>query len=189
MKRRTVVRLFLSYLNQTDIAIFVGTEICKEAYLYDRKRNIYIEEESGIGIAIATGLAMCTDKLVYVFCEDYYFLKEMAASVHMALSGCKNVYLVVLVSGEYQSSGHNSTIFNNINAPKSMMFNAGFLINDYTSHFKDVHGSKEIRHMLTYLKGPLFATINIDLGKDNKMDAVGITIEEQRNRLKEYLGR
>lgn len=187
MKRQSVVKLFSSYLKENDLAIFAGNNICKEAYLYDRKGNFYVEDETGIGLPLALGMAMCTDKRVFIFCDDYYFLKELSASVHIALSKCKNIFLVVLVSGEYQHTGHNPTIFNEINAVKTIMFGAGFLINDYTKHFSSVQSAKEIKNILKNLYGPLFTVINVDLGENRKVNEIDLTKLQQTERLTSFL--
>jgi len=187
MKRQKIIKLFTSYLNDNVLIIFAGNNICKEAYLYDRPGNFYFEDETGIGLSLALGIAMCTDKRVFVFCDDYYFLKELSSSVHMAVSKCRNIFLVVLISGEYQHTGHNPTVFNEINAPKTLMFGAGFLINDYTKHFSDVATSKSVKKMLPNLYGPLFIAIYIDLGENNKAVAVGLTITERVERLADFL--
>lgn len=187
MKRQSVIKLFTSYLKDNDLAIFAGNNICKEANLYDRKGNFYVEDETGIGLSLALGVAMCTDKRVFVFCDDFYFLKELSASIHIAVSKCKNIFLVVLISGEYQHTGHNPTIFNEINAPKTVMFGAGFLINDYTKHFKDVATSKSVKGILSNSYGPLFVAIYVDLGENKKAGEIGLTVTERVERLADFL--
>jgi hypothetical protein len=187
MKRQSIVKLFSGYLKNNDLAIFAGNNICREAYLYDRPGNFYVEDETGIGISLALGMAMCTDKRVFIFCDDYYFLKRLGSSIHIALSKCRNIFLVVLASGEYQYSGHNPTIFNEINAVKTMMFGAGFIINDYTKHFNDVHRDKIVKNMLNNLYGPLFVVIYVDLGENKKAGKVDLTVVEKVKRLTTFL--
>ena len=188
MKRQNIIKLFSSYLKENDLAIFAGNNICKEAFLYDRKGNFYVEDEIGIGLSLALGMAMCTDKRVFIFCDDYYFLKELSSSVHIALSRCKNIFLIVLVSGEYQhSSGHNPTIFNEINAPKTVLFGMGFIINDYTKHFSNVHSAKEVKNILKSLYGPIAIVIYVDLGENKKVGEIILTNEERVGRLITFL--
>ena len=187
MKRQQVIKLFTSYLEKDDLVIFAGNNICKEGYLYDRPGNFYFEDETGMGLSLALGIVMCTDKRVFIFCDDYYFLKDLSSSVHIALSGCRNIFLVVLTSGEYQYSGHNPTIFKEINSVKSVMFGAGFLINDYTKYFKDVYSSKVVKGYLNNLYGPLFVVIYIDLGENKKVGEIKLTIEERLKRLTKFL--
>lgn len=187
MKRQTIIKLFSSYLSTNDLAIFAGNNICREAFLYDREGNFYVEDETGIGISLALGIAMCTDKRVFIFCDDFYLLKELSASVHISLSRCKNIFLVVLVSGEYQYSGHNPTIFNEISAYKTMMFGAGFITNDYTKHFSNVQKSKDVKKILHNLYGPIFISIHIDLGENKKIGKINLTTEEKLERLTTFL--
>lgn len=187
MKRQGIIKLFSSYLKENDLTVFAGNNICKEAYLYDRKGNFYVEDEIGMGLSLALGIAMCTDKRVFIFCDDYYFLKELGSSIHIALSKCRNIFLVVLASGEYQYSGHNPTIFNEINAIKTMMFGAGFIINDYTKHFDDVHRAKVVKSMLNNLYGPLFIIVYVDLGENKKAGEITLTNIEKTERLTEFL--
>lgn len=188
MKRQTVIKLFTSYLKENDLAIFAGNNICREANLYDRKGNFYVKDETGIGLSLALGIAMCTDKRVFIFCDDYYFLKELGSSIHMGVSKCKNIFLVVFVSGEYQhTGGHNPTIFNEINAVKTIMFGAGFLINDYTKHFSNIQSAKEVKGILDTLYGPLFIMINVDLGENKKAGEVNLTKVQQVERLGTFL--
>lgn len=187
MKRYNVVKLFSSYLKSDDLAIFAGSSICKEAYLHDRPGNFYVEDETGVGISLALGMAMCTDKRVFIFCDDYYFLKEIGSSVHVALSKCKNIFLVVLISGEYIHTGNNPTIFNEIPAYKTMLFSVGFITNDYTKHFSNVQRSKEVKNILSNLYGPIFISIHIDLGENKKAGEVDLTTEEKVERLTVFL--
>lgn len=187
MKRQSIIKLFTSYLNDNDLAIFAGNNICKEAFLHDRKGNFYIEDEIGIGISLALGIAMCTDKRVFIFCDDFYFLKELSASMQIALSKCKNIFLVILVSGEYQHTGRNPTIFNEIAAPKTVLFGMGFLINDYTKHFSSIQTSKSVKSILKNLYGPVAILIYVNLGENKKVDKIGLTVMERMKRLTEFL--
>lgn len=187
MKRQGVIKLFSSYLKENDLAIFAGNNICKEAYLYDRKGNFYVEDETGIGLSLALGMAMCTDKRVFIFCDDYYFLKELSASMHIALSKCKNIFLVVLVSGEYQHTGRNPTVFKEVPAFKTILFGMGFLINDYTKHFETVQSSKSVKSILKNLYGPVVILMYVDLGENKKVEEISLTIVERVKRLTEFL--
>lgn len=189
MKRYKVIKLFSSYLKDNDLAIFAGTNICKEAYLNDTDRNFYIEDETGIGFSLALGIALNTDKRVFLFCDDYYFIKELSAVMHISLSRCKNLFLVILNSGEYQYSGNNPTIFNDLPAVKTIMFGAGFLINDYTKHFSNAYEAKGVINLLKNLHGPIFIVIDINLGENKNIDEIDLTIKEKLERLTTFLSK
>lgn len=188
MKRQGIIKLFSSYLNDNDLAIFAGNNICREACFNDREGNFYVEDETGIGLSLALGMAMCTDKRVFIFCDDYYFLKELSASMHIALSKCKNIFLVVLVSGEYQhTEGHNPTVFKEVPAFKTVLFGMGFLINDYTKHFSNIQRAKEVKGILKSLYGPVAILIYVDSGENKKAEEITLTIKERVGRLTEFL--
>lgn len=187
MKRFSIIKAFSSYLEYNDLAIFAGNNICKEAYMYDRPGNLYIEDETGVGISLAFGISMCTKKRVFIFCDDYYFLKELSSFIHIGISGCTNIFIIVLASGEYQHTGHNPTIFNELDTPKTIMFGAGFIINDYTKHFSNVHKSKDIKKVLETLYGSVFILIRVDLGENKKAGKVNLTNGERLKRLRSFL--
>ena len=187
MKRLNIIKLFSSYLKDNDLAIFAGGNICKEAYLYDRPGNFYFEDETGIGLSLALGIVMNTNKRVFVFCDDYYFIKDLSASLHLAISRCKNIFIVVLVSGIYQDRGKNPTIFNSISAYKTMMFGAGFITNDYTKHFSTVPRSKGVQNLLKNLYGPIFISIHVGLEESKEVGEINLTIEERSKRLITFL--
>lgn len=189
MKRYNVIKLFSSYLKENDLIIFAGTNICKEAYLNDREGNFYIEDETGLGLSLALGIALNTDKRVFLLCDDYYFIKDLSAVLQAALSKCTNLFLVVLNSGEYQYSGHNTTTFRSIPAFKTVMFGAGFLINDYTRHFSNVHSAKGAKNLLKNLHGPVVIVIDIDLGENKNIDKINLTTEERLERLTTFLSK
>lgn len=189
MKRYNVIKLFSSYLKEDDLAIFAGTNICREAYLNDREGNFYIEEETGVGISLALGIALNTDKRVFLFCDDYYFIKDLSVVLHVSLSKRTNLFLVVLNSGEYQYSGHNPTIFRSIITFKGIMYNTGVLVNDYTRHFNNVKSSKGAKNLLKNLHGPVFIVIDIDLGENKNIDKIDLTTEEKLERLTSFLSK
>ena len=187
MKRLKIIKLFSSYLRDSDLAIFAGGGICKEACLYDRPGNFYSEDETGIVLSLALGIAMNTDKRVFIFCDDYYFIKNLGASIHIAVSRCKNVFIVVLVSGIYQDRGKNPTIFDSISAYKTMLFGAGFLINDYTKHFSTVSSSKGAQNLLKTLYGPVFISIHVGSEISEEVGEINLTVEERLKRLTTFL--
>ena len=189
MKRYNVVKLFSSYLKKDDLIIFAGINICKEAYLNDREGNFYIEDETGIGISLALGVALNTEKRVFLLCDDYYFIKDLSAVLQASLSGCKNLFLVVLNSGEYQYSGHNPTTFRSIPAFKTIMFGAGFLINDYTRHFSSAQRAKGAKNLLENLHGPVFIVVDIDIGENKNINKIDLTTKEKLERLTTFLSK
>ena len=120
MKRYTALRILSSCLEDNDVAFFSGTGVCEEAFKYHRPGNFYLNEASSPA-AVATGAANGTNKRVFVFCEDYKFLEDLSTAGQMAVSKCKNIFYVILVSGQHIPN--MPTIFDSLIAPKGMLFN------------------------------------------------------------------
>ncbi|MHA1833670.1 MAG: hypothetical protein ACTSV7_06725 [Candidatus Baldrarchaeia archaeon] len=163
MKRYMVIREFLKCLNDNDIALFSGSETCKEAFQYDRKGNFYIIEPPEIVPSIALGTAMNTDKRVFVFIDDEHFLKDMGVSAQIAVSNCVNIFYIILRSGCYQSSGFQPTIFGGISGAKSFLFGLGFVVHEFSKYFEDRNFSA-MKGFVENIKGPMAILINIDKG-------------------------
>jgi thiamine pyrophosphate-dependent acetolactate synthase large subunit-like protein len=67
MKRYSVIKNFTNLLKDNDIVIFSGKNMCKEAYQYDKPGYFYIDDTFGLSVSFALGIAMSTDKRVFVF--------------------------------------------------------------------------------------------------------------------------
>ncbi len=189
MKRNTVVRKFLSLLKDNDIAIFTGKDMCEEAFKYDRQGNFYLTEVVDIAASLALGVAMVTDKRVFVFCEDWQFLREFSSSAQMAVSRRTNIIYVIFNSGEYQYVNNMPTIFNEFVAPRVFLSDLGFLVNDFTNYFKDKHGLDTLPDYIKHVKGPLAVIIKIQKGaRKNARAEISYSKQELVNRLMDFVG-
>ena len=164
MKRKTVIKTILSCLKDNDIVIFLGSGLSKEAYNYDRDGNFYIQDNNSNGLSIALGIAMNTDKRVFVFCNDSDLLKNINHMINISVSSCKNIFIVILNSGKYQESGGQSTVFNSISAPKGVLFSMGFLVFDYTNYLKNKSSLKELGQLIERGVGPISIFIKVTPG-------------------------
>lgn len=184
MKRYSAVRVFNGALRDGDIGIFIGDGICKESFEYDRPGNLYLSERKNM-ISLGLGIAMCTDKRVFIFCDDSYLVRNISEAAHISISKCSNIYLVILVSGVYLDVGKQPTIFNSLTAPRAMFFNMGFKVHNYGIHFKNnKNPTKNIRAILGRAKGPLVVTLDLDHGTKkfnnnypNEMDSLNNIIK------------
>ena len=188
MKRKTTVKNILSYINSNDVVIFLGSGLSKESYSYDKDGYFYIKEDNCDGLAIALGIAMNTDKRVFVFCNDSDLLKNISYMLNIAVSGCKNIFIIILNSGKYQESGGQPTIFDSISAPKGVLFNMGFVIYDYTNYLKNKNSMKELRQLIERNIGPVVIFIKVSLGIDNSIeDTTMISNKLLCNRVKTFI--
>jgi len=164
MKRYSVVRILNGALEKGDIGIFIGGSLCKEAFAYHREGNLYLPNDEGV-FSLGLGLAMNSLRRIFLFCEDAYFLKNMGEILHIAASKCKNIYVIVLVSGVYSGSSKHPTIFKSIHSPIGMLFNMGFMVHDYKRHFKNSRNPvKEIRAIWQKVRGPLAVVVEVECG-------------------------
>lgn len=164
MKRYSVIRVFSKALSDDDVGIFIGDGICKEAFQYDRQNNFYTNSYDNM-LGFSLGVALGVSDRVFVFCDDSYFIRNVSEAMHIAVSKCNNIYLIVLVSGYYMDIDRFPTIYNSVVAPSSMMFDMGFLTHNYTRHFNKLKNpQKEISSILDKTRGPMVGIVEVDFG-------------------------
>jgi hypothetical protein len=172
MKRFTGVRILTQALSESDLAIFIGKGICREAQPYvPHKFNLFMSDDTNYLISFALGIAMCTDKRVFVFCEDQYFIKNMSEFMQAGVSRCKNFFVVMFVNGVYTSVPATPTIFDSVSSQHGTLYNMGFLVHDYKQHFKNSRNPvKEIRAIWERMRGPLAVLLPTEKGNKNLPD-------------------
>ena len=186
MKRYSAIRVFVKSLEPGDIGIFIGDGLCKEAFVYERPGNLYLPSYDNM-ISLSLGMAMCTNKRVFIFCDDNYLIKNMSEIAQIAVSKCSNIYLIVLVSGYYMDIGKFPTIYNSITAPQNVMFNMGFIVHNYTRHFKNIKNTeKEINAIWRKAKGPLAGVVNLDFGL-KKIESDYPSLQDSLRNLVEFI--
>jgi len=186
MKRFTLNRLFLSLLEDNDVVIVAGKGLCEEAFRYDKKGYFYIEKSNGIASSIALGIAMHTDKRVFVLCSDYDFLKEVSVIPQIAVSRCNNIFYVLFNEGIYSDDGGGPTIFREMPSIISIFFNCGFGFSDYSDFFYQKGSMKLLKNTLNASKGP--RVININVGKGyKKFNALSYSEIELKSRINEFI--
>lgn len=186
MKRFTAVRKLLDMLKENDVVIFNGLELCKEAYEYDKPGYFYINNNVSLALPFALGIALSTDKRVFVFTGEGDLLRDLSSIAQMAVSKCKNIFLIILDNGVYQSVGNLPHIFEGLSSKKGFVYNLGCFTHDFTSRIKGNY-SKEIRGAIDRIRGPM--TIFIEVEKDIKKDLkdIDISFEDQTKRLMEFI--
>ena len=187
MKRQAVIRRLLSTLTDTDVAVFSGDDLCKEAFQYDRDGFFYLPDIPGFGSSLALGMSMNTDKRVFMFVNDGEFLKSFNTVPQMAVSGCKNLFYIILVSGFYQSAGGSFTVFKELKAPKGFMFNLGFSVFDYTSYFRDRMSMAKIPLLIERIRGPMALFIHVDKGINRKLEDIPYSNTELCDRIIRFI--
>jgi hypothetical protein len=188
-KRNFVIKRFMSILKDNDLAIFSGKELCEEAFVYDRPGNFYIENVDGIAPSVALGMAMCNDKRIFVFCEDWDFLREVGSAAQMGVSRVENIFYVLLSSGRYTFSGNQPNIFAGITAPKWVFSGLGFITNDFTHYMKNKSTMKELATYVERIRGPLVILMKTkDIVDKKEMKKVKYSPEKLAERIKKFVG-
>lgn len=186
MKRYTVIKHFIDLLHENDILIFSGSELCKEAYQYRNNNCFYIEDSIGVAAAFGLGIAMCTDKRIFVFLGEGELLRELGIIAQIGASKCSNMFLVLLDNGCYQSAGGYPTVFENMLSKKGLIFNSNTKVITFTKHFKDKE-FKRLKDRFTRLMGPMAILMDVDKGIKKGLGEIDIDFEEQRDRISEFI--
>ena len=186
MKRYIVLKNFIESLKDNDVAIFSGQEMCKEAYQYDRPGNFYIHDLYSVAPAFALGMAMCTDKRIFVFVGEGDLLRELAAASQIAASRCSNIFLVVLDNGTYQSAGNFPNIMESMRSKRGVMLNFGLVVFDFTV-FLPKREFKKMRNFMQNLRGPVVLFMDIDKGVNKDLPDIDIAEEEMKERLTAFI--
>jgi len=163
MKRFSAIREFSKILSESDVAIFSGKEMCKEAYQYDRPGYFYMDDSFGMSVSFALGIALCTDKRVFVFVGEGDLLRELAVLGQVAVSKCKNMFVVVLDNGGYQQAGNFPNIFDGFLSKKGVFYNMGCLVHDFTTNLKNKH-LVEVKAAVERIRGPMVILVEVEKG-------------------------
>ena len=186
MKRYTVIKHFVTALQDNDAAIFSGREMCKEAYQFDRPGNFYIDEPYSVAAAFALGAAMCTDKRVFVFVGEGDLLRELAVTSQIAASKCENIYLVVLDNDAYQTVGKLPNLMGSMKSKRGIMYNMGLAVFDFTVYTRRGEFDK-MSDFIKNLRGPVVLFLDVDLGVRRNLPEVDVDKEEMRDKLTKFL--
>lgn len=186
MKRYTVIKNFINSVKENDVVIFSGKEMCKEAYQYDRPGNFYIERSFGAAASIALGMAMCTEKRIFVFIGEGDLLRELAVTSQISASGCSNIFLVVLDNNTYQSAGKLPNIMYSMKSKRGVMYNMGLIVFDFTVYLRKKE-FKKMRDFMANLRGPVVLFFDVDTGIKKDLPEIDISEEDQKKRLIKFL--
>lgn len=187
MKRYRVIKEFLSCLKENDIAVFAGEDLSKEAYQCDREGNFYILDSPGIASSIALGIAMNTTKRVFLFIGDGECLMELGVYAQIAVSRCKNIFCVILDNDCYQSAGGFPTIFRSINSMTGVLFNLGFIFQNYTLHFRKRISVPFMKNKIGNLRGPVAILIEVGKGYKKGLKSIPLSKIDIKNRITKFI--
>jgi hypothetical protein len=186
MKRYSLVRLFLSLLEDNDVVVVSGEKLGEQAFKYDKEGRFYIDCV-GTAISVALGIANNTDKRVFVLCNDGDFLRDIGAAAQTAVSVCRNIFIVIFDEGRYSDDGGSPTIFRTVTSIKGFLFNLGFGVNDYSDFFYKKGPLKELKLILDRSTGPTAIIIKVETKGSKKFNKISYSKVELRNRINKFV--
>lgn len=164
-KRHEILKDLLPLLKSNDILIFIGETLTKEAYNYDREGSLYIPQfTNNISLSLPLGVAMCTNKRVFVFCDDSVLIEDLSSVLQAGVSECKNLFYVVFNSKHYQDSGFQPVITKAIRSLHDVLRSSGLITFDYTLHFNKKKTINGLQGAIKSLVGPGSIVIEVDKG-------------------------
>ena len=170
--RATGIKEFVKRLDPLDVVIFVGERICQEAYVYDADNHLYIINDYPTGLSFALGVALATDKRVFIIMSDNALLQDVSVFLQMAVSERKNLYCILFHSGYYLSAGGHPNIYHSISHPQGVFFRMGFISFVFDKYFSTPGGLKEMKNVIDTLIGPAFISVEVQkrLGRYKEID-------------------
>lgn len=164
-KRHEILKDLLPLLKDNDILIFIGDGLIKEAYHYDKPGFFYIPQHTNnISLSLPLGVAMCTDKRVFVFCDDSVLIENLSSILQAGVSECKNLFYVVFNSKHYQDTGFQPVITKSIRSLNDLLGSSSLIVFDYTRHFDKKKTINGLQGAIKSLVGPCSIIIEVDKG-------------------------
>lgn len=161
MTRKNILNSLKLVINASDVVFCVGESLCKECSLYT-KGTMFIPYDIIDVFSMALGTAMATDKRVIVITEDYYLLNHFNSLLQAAVSECKNLFFIILVSKVFTPFVKQQTITNSLRSLKGILFNTGMLVHEYDVYFKNKESLLVLNNIINSSIGPAIGTVSVD---------------------------
>jgi len=184
MKRYEAIKAILSILKGEDIALFTTGMISREAFsIKDRKHNFYILGSMGLITSVALGMALNTNKRVFIFDGDGSALMDMGTLAMIADQKPANLVHIILDNESYESTGGQPTISNHINllsVADAMGYGKLLFAND-------MNRLKKILKDILATEGPVFFHVKLSEGRLQKTPRVSHSPVALTQRIKNVL--
>ncbi len=163
MNKYKIIEKFLSIRDEGDVTIFTGDSVCECASNFDRVGSLYLMED--VAIAVGLGIAMGSNRRVFVVCEEGCFLRTLDSAIQAGVGACRNFFLIVLCNGCYNDEKSLPTILDRFHAVEGAMYNVGFISLNFTQYFKNKTSLKELKQLIERITGPIFAKVEVPITK------------------------
>src|SRR3990167_4624610 len=109
MNRSSVIKTIMGQLNEYDIVVASTGYISREVFRYDRDLNFYVQGSMGAALAIGIGIALHTDRRVFVINGDGASLMSLGSMVTAQKLRLMNLYNFILDNNCHESTGGQPT--------------------------------------------------------------------------------
>lgn len=188
MKRFTGVRVLTQALLECDVAVFIGEDICKEAFPYvNKSSSLFFSDEQDYLISMALGMAMCTSKRVFVFCEDQYIVRNFSEVINAGVSSCKNFIIVLFLHGRYTVIDNAPIALSSSNCQAGVFFNMNFMLDNYTKYFEVYKNPlPKIKEAWDKISGPLVVFLEPEKGT-KKLPEISFSSKEDLFEVQKFI--
>lgn len=161
MTRKKVLNGLKQILDEESVIFCVGEGLVNEVDFSDMPGLFTFSNEHLDVLSVAVGVAIATERRVFVITEDSYVLRHFASILQAAVSKCSNLFFIVLVTTQYTVGNNLNTLFNYLRSVKGILFSSGMLTHDYTAYFETKASLKKVREVIRTSRGPAVGLINI----------------------------
>ncbi len=184
MTRSEAIKTILNVLRDEDIALFTTGMISREAFDYnDRTSNFYMIGSMGLVSSVGLGIALNTDRSVFIFDGDGSALMDLGTMALIAAERPANLFHIVLDNECYQSTGNQPTIAEKVDLA-AVAVAAGYAS---VSTVSDTGGLKNEFEKVDGISGPYFLLVKVENGRPEDVSRVEHTPDYLTQRLKEVL--
>jgi hypothetical protein len=169
MTRKKAMNTIMELITDPDIVFVSGSEIYGEL---TNKENVMYVESMIDPISLVLGVAVTTKRKVVLVIDDNNLLKFMNSLVQVIASKQKNIYIIVINTDYYIHNIRQPNLFNSIRAFKGLVFNMGFLVQDYTAYFETKNSTNKISRIFKDSIGPLISVVRVDNNRIYSKDCV-----------------
>jgi thiamine pyrophosphate-dependent acetolactate synthase large subunit-like protein len=148
--------------------IFGSSSLSSEACDLHRPGYFYVEDSPGFTLSVALGIAMGTDKRVFVFLGEGDLLRNFGALNQMSAARKQNLFVMILNNGCYQAAGGFPNIFNSVLSITSLVFNIGCRVFDLTSDFEKKRFAA-IKYFFGRGQGPMVVLVRVEKSKESTL--------------------
>jgi len=162
MDRKKALGYLELVVSENDVLVLVGPTISISYSNNESSNTILLMDECIDYFSVILGLSIVVDKRFFLVCEDRYLLRHFGTLLQIAVSKCKNIFIIVMATEEHCECTNMPTIYKGIRSMKGVIFNLGILSHDYTAYLKNKATAKQLSDILNSTIGPVIGLVNID---------------------------